>query len=108
MATDAGSTSGSTSAMAKAVRHTLEKTADVPVLSVAIRSALSNRSAVGANVAHTDATSDQRRRCAKARTTYLVRLRAEPGTDPIRALRAGLKVLLRRFGLRAVGVREER
>jgi hypothetical protein len=33
-------------------------------------------------------------------------LRAEPGVDAIRSLRALLKVALRRFGLRAVEVRE--
>ena len=39
--------------------------------------------------------------------TFLVRLRALPGVDGVRALRAALKVLLRRFGLQAVSVEEE-
>jgi len=43
----------------------------------------------------------------KSRPTYLVRLRPNPRIDAIRALRAALKVLLRRFGLRAIEVREE-
>ena len=38
---------------------------------------------------------------------FLVRLRALPGVDAIRALRAALKVLLRRFGLQCVSVEEE-
>jgi hypothetical protein len=36
----------------------------------------------------------------------LLRLRAQPGVDGIRSFRALLKVALRRFGLRAVDVRE--
>ena len=40
------------------------------------------------------------------RPVYTVRLRALPGVDAVRALRAALKVLLRRFGLRAVDVRQ--
>jgi hypothetical protein len=43
----------------------------------------------------------------KARPTFTVILRAEPGVNPIRALRLALKFLLRRFGLRAVEVNEE-
>jgi hypothetical protein len=43
-----------------------------------------------------------------ARQTYVIRLRPRPGIDPIRALRGALKVLGRRFGLRAIEVREER
>ena len=38
------------------------------------------------------------------RPVYTVRLRALPGVDAVRALRAALKVLLRRFGLQAVGI----
>ena len=38
---------------------------------------------------------------------FVLKLRAAPGIDPIRALRGALKVLGRRFGLRAVEVREE-
>ena len=41
------------------------------------------------------------------RPTFVLVLRPEPGVEPIRALRAALKVLLRRFGLRCVGVTEE-
>jgi hypothetical protein len=36
-----------------------------------------------------------------------VRLQAKPGIDPIRALRAALKALGRRYGLRAVAVSQE-
>jgi hypothetical protein len=36
--------------------------------------------------------------------TFVLRLRPEPGIDPVRALRAALKVLLRRFGLKAIEV----
>jgi hypothetical protein len=42
------------------------------------------------------------------RPTFLLRLRPERSVDPIRALRAALKVLLRLFGLRAVSVEGER
>jgi hypothetical protein len=38
------------------------------------------------------------------RPTFVIRLRPEKGVDPVRALRALLKVALRRFGLRAVSV----
>jgi hypothetical protein len=39
---------------------------------------------------------------------YLLRLRPGPGIDPVHALRAALKSLLRRYGLRCVSAREER
>jgi len=40
---------------------------------------------------------------AKDRPTFVIELRPEPGIDdPIRALRAALKNLLRRHGLRCV------
>jgi hypothetical protein len=39
--------------------------------------------------------------------TYVIRLRPQPGVDAVRALRAALKVLLRRFGLKAIEVTEE-
>jgi len=39
---------------------------------------------------------------------FVVRLRAGPKVDAIRALRAALKILLRRFGLKAIEVKEER
>lgn len=42
------------------------------------------------------------------RPIFVLRLRAAPGRDPIRALRALLKFAWRRLGLRAVEVREER
>jgi hypothetical protein len=42
------------------------------------------------------------------RPIFIIRLRADSGVaDPVRALRQALKVLLRRFGLRCVDVREE-
>ncbi len=43
---------------------------------------------------------------ATRRPTFIVTLRAEIGVAAIPALRAALKVLLRRFGLRAVSIRE--
>jgi hypothetical protein len=46
---------------------------------------------------------------APDRLTYVVTLRAEPNCDdPVRALRAALKLLLRRFGLRCVSVEERK
>jgi hypothetical protein len=41
------------------------------------------------------------------RPTYVLRLRPEPDVDGIRALRAALKVLLRRFGLKAIEVKQQ-
>ena len=41
------------------------------------------------------------------RPIFVVRLQARPGVDPIRALRAALKALGRRYGLRAVAVSQE-
>jgi hypothetical protein len=42
------------------------------------------------------------------RATFIVRLRAEKGVDdPVRALRALLKIASRKLGLRAVSVEEE-
>ena len=42
------------------------------------------------------------------RPTFVVELRPEPQVrDAVRMLRAALKVLLRRFGLRAVNIREK-
>jgi len=47
-------------------------------------------------------------RAAGQRPTFVVRLRPESHvTDAVHALRQALKVLLRRFGLRAVDVRTE-
>jgi hypothetical protein len=45
---------------------------------------------------------------ARRAAVYVIRLRPRPGVDPIKALRSALKILGRRFGLRAVEVREER
>jgi hypothetical protein len=42
------------------------------------------------------------------RPDFLLRLRPEPHVDAVRAPRAALKVLLRRFGLRAITVNEVR
>jgi hypothetical protein len=43
-----------------------------------------------------------------SRPTFTLTLRAEPGTgDPILALRALLKIALRRFGLRCVAAHED-
>ncbi len=41
-----------------------------------------------------------------ARPIYVLKLQALPNVDEIRAVRAALKVLLRRFGLRCVGITE--
>jgi hypothetical protein len=45
---------------------------------------------------------------AQARLVYVLRLRAKPDIDPIRALRWLLKIAWRRFGLRCVSAVEER
>ena len=39
-------------------------------------------------------------------TTSWPVLRPEPGVDPVRSLRRGLKLLLRVCGLRVIGIRE--
>jgi len=41
-------------------------------------------------------------------TVFAIKLRAAPGIDSIRALRAILKILLRQFGLRCTAAREGR
>jgi hypothetical protein len=41
------------------------------------------------------------------RSVFLLRVRAEPGVDEIAALRAALKWLLRRCGLRCLGCSRE-
>jgi hypothetical protein len=41
---------------------------------------------------------------ARDRQTFVVVLRPEPHVDPVKALRALLKVALRRFGLRAITI----
>jgi hypothetical protein len=38
---------------------------------------------------------------------FIVKLRALPGVDAVRALRAALKTLLRRYGLKCESVEEE-
>src|SRR5262245_42210855 len=43
----------------------------------------------------------------ETRPVLVLTVRPEPGIDPIRALRWGLKALLRRFGLRVVSIREQ-
>jgi hypothetical protein len=40
-------------------------------------------------------------------TIFLIRLRAKPGIDAIKAIRAFLKTALRRFGLICIEAREE-
>jgi len=42
------------------------------------------------------------------RPTYALTLRAEPGVDAVRALRAVLKNMLRRYGLRCLSAHEEK
>ena len=46
--------------------------------------------------------------CCSTRPIFTIRLRPEPGTEPIRALRGLLKNAMRKFGLRCTGLREER
>jgi len=46
-------------------------------------------------------------RAANKRPVFVIRVRAEPEVDAVRALRAFLKIALRRFGLRAVSVDKE-
>jgi len=43
---------------------------------------------------------------AKERPVFVLELRPEPGVDPVSALRALLKVALRRFGLRCISATE--
>jgi hypothetical protein len=53
---------------------------------------------------------DNRRNSTPATTpaTITITLRAERGVDPVKALRGALKLLLRRFGLRALSIEERR
>jgi hypothetical protein len=45
----------------------------------------------------------------KARPVFVLKLRPEPHvTDPIKVLRFALQVLLRRYGLQCLEIREER
>lgn len=41
------------------------------------------------------------------RPIFVICLRADPGIDPIRALRMALKVLKRRFGLKVTDIRQQ-
>jgi hypothetical protein len=43
---------------------------------------------------------------AKERPVFVLELRPEPGVDAVLALRALLKITLRRFGLRCIAARE--
>jgi hypothetical protein len=38
------------------------------------------------------------------RPTFVIRLRPEPGVDPVHALRHALKRLLRDYGMRAIAI----
>jgi hypothetical protein len=51
-------------------------------------------------------TADTAKPTAKERPTFTLELRPEPGVDPVLALRALLKVTLRRFGMRCISARE--
>lgn len=53
------------------------------------------------------AGSPQCTEVAGAMSTFTITVRTKDGDDSIRTLRAALKVLLRRFGLRAIRVEEE-
>jgi hypothetical protein len=44
---------------------------------------------------------------SKTSPTYIIRLKPRPGTDGIKTLRAALKLLGRRFGLRAIKIETE-
>jgi hypothetical protein len=44
---------------------------------------------------------------SKTAPVYVIRLKPRPGVDGVKALRAALKVLGRRFGLRAVKIETE-
>ena len=55
-----------------------------------------------------DALDDRPQATARcAMPVFLVRLRALPGVDAVRALRAALTVLLRRFGLKCLSIEVE-
>jgi hypothetical protein len=43
---------------------------------------------------------------AKGRPVFVLELRPEPGVDAVKALRAVLKITLRRYGLRCISARE--
>ena len=52
-------------------------------------------------------TSSSTANVALHRPIYIIRLRAQPDVDAIRALRNALKVLLRRFGLKCLSIEVE-
>jgi len=54
----------------------------------------------------TTSTTTTTKPAAKDRPVYVLELRPEPGVDPVLALRALLKVPLRRFGLRCISATE--
>ena len=47
------------------------------------------------------------RSTAEDRPVFVLEMRAEPGIDPVHALRATLKVALRRHGLRCIAASEK-
>jgi hypothetical protein len=51
-------------------------------------------------------TMDNTTTPAKSRPVFTLKLRPEPGIDPVHALRHALKRLLRTYGLRCVSVEE--
>jgi hypothetical protein len=51
-------------------------------------------------------TASATKPAAKERPVYVLELRPEPGVDPVLALRALLKITLRRFGMRCISARE--
>lgn len=52
-------------------------------------------------------TGTTKKRTAATEPIYVLRLRAIPGRDGVRGLKAILKLALRRYGLRAISAREE-
>ena len=57
----------------------------------------------------TSTTQSSRAAAPAKRPTFILKLRPERQvTGPVKALRFALKTLLRRYGLRCIGIREER
>jgi hypothetical protein len=54
----------------------------------------------------TTTTANTAKPAAKDRPVFVLELRPEPGVDPVLALRALLKVTLRRFGMRCISAYE--
>jgi hypothetical protein len=46
-------------------------------------------------------------RASDSRPIFVLRLRPDPNVDPVRALRAVLKSLLRTYGMKCIAVEEE-